>query len=292
MGVTNLRFDKRIDIHFIDEMGDDKFVIICPEKGRKPTIEIVGQYTLGDCVESMNINIKNFYLDAIGKAFPKIRVAAGYGAQKKEFECSVFSIYQESPGPEGSTVIQCTPVNQETWNKATVNAHIDAGGSLKDAITAISDAFDGFSAPLIDDSVADLKSETQLDFNGLAREELRKVEKAFPDVMVSVVGSQIVCWDRKKPKPKENRKIDFMSAPPQITGGGDNASLAVITAPWDPDLKCGELVEFPARYYGGRSGNVTKEAETMTIVSYSVQFQFSTTGNANKMVVTGTVVNN
>lgn len=286
----NLRFDKKIDIHFLDDDGEDKAAIICPEKGRKPTIEIVGQYLAGDCVAHMNVTIKNFYLDAVGKAYPKIKISAGYGKKKKDFVCYIFSIFQESPGPEGSTVIQCTPKNLNNWLTATVNAHVDAGGSLKEAVSAISDAVEGFDDPLIDDGAADMKSETQLDFNGLAREELRKVQKAFPDAVISVNGNQIVCWSKNKPKSKTRRSIDFMSAPPQITGGGSNAVMAVITAPWDPDLKCGDLVEFPARFYAGRSGNVTKEAETMTMIPYSVQFQFSTTGNANKMVLTGTIV--
>lgn len=290
MGLKNLRYNKLIDVHFLDDNGKDMKAIICPENGQKPSIEIVGQYVTGDSIPRLSVTIKNFYLDAVGKEYPKIKISAGYGKQKKDFVCSIFSIYQESPGPEGSTIIQCAPGELNQWLKATVNAHVDAGGSLKDAVTAISDAVEGLDSPQIDDGVANMKSETQIDFNGVAHEELRKVRKAFPDAIISVTGNRIVCWSRKDPAPKTKRKVDFMSAPPQLTGGGKNATAAVITAPWDPDMRCGDLVEFPTKYYGGRSGNVTKESETMTIVAYSVQFQFSTTGNANKMVVSGTVV--
>lgn len=286
MGVTF--FNKIINIDFLRD-GKPVVSIVCPKLGRKPSIEITGQYTAHSCLETMNIRVKNLYLETIGTDFPAVRVTAGYEGATTEFEGQIFSMYQESPGPESSTVIQVTYGDLDKFLNKTISGSVKAGGSLSDALALIQTAL-GTNESKIDPTAAKMKTETKLFLDGTAREALQNIKKAFPEACVSVSRNQIIAISLKEPPSgPAAADIPFMSAPVQLTGGKDNAVSAVVTAPWNPRIRCNEIVSFPAKYYGGKSGVKSADSRQKMVPS-SVQFQFSTTGTANKMVLTGPIL--
>lgn len=282
-------FNKIIHLEFLDDNGNVKTAIKCPKKGRKPSIEITGQFTETGCVPALNIRVKNLYIEEIGGDFPAVRVTAGYDDSTSTFDCSVFNMYQEAPGPESMVVIQAILGGHlDKFLNNTVSGLVQEGGSLEDAIKIVSDAFE-FDAPYIDKKASKLKTETQLCLDGTAREALRKIKEAFPSIVTTIASNKIKVYSLDDLPQEAVSRIDYMSAPVQLTGGKNNVTSAVVTGPWVPSLRCGEPVEFPTKFYAGRTG-VSSSSGMTVMTPNNIQFQFSTTGTANKMVVTGAVV--
>ena len=282
-------FNKIINLEFLDDKGNTVASIKCPKKGRKPSIEINGQFTNVDTLETMNIKVKNLVLDGVGSDFPTVRVTAGYDDSTTTFDCQVFSMYQDSPGPESVTTIQCVVGKLDSFLTKSVSGRVEEGGSLEDALKLVSNAL-GFDAPAIDPAAAKMKTETQLCFDGMAREALKKIKAAFPLAVISVSDNRLKVFSIDEPPTEAVNRIQYMSAPVQLSGGKDNPVDAVVTAPWVPSLRCGSVVEFPTKFYGGKGG-VSNIKEWLKMEPYSIQIQFMTSGTANKMVVRGTVKN-
>lgn len=281
-------FNKIIHLEFLDVNGNVVTAIKCPKRGRKPSIEITGQFVENGCTPAINIRVKNLYIEEIGDDFPAVRVTAGYDDSTSTFDCSVFNMYQEAPGPESVVVIQATLGGElDKFLNNTVSGLVQAGGSLEDAIKLVSDALD-FNAPSIDKKAAKLKTETQLCLDGTAREALKKIKAAFPSIVTTIADNKIKVYSLDDPSQNAVARIDYMSAPVQLTGGKGNVTFAVVTGPWVPSLRCGEPVEFPTKFYAGKTG-VSSSSAMSVMTPQSIQFQFSTTGTANKMVVEGTV---
>lgn len=282
-------YNKIIHLEFLDDKGNVVTAIKCPKKGRKPSIDITGQFTQSGCAPIINVRVKNLYIEEIGSNYPVVRVTAGYDNTTASFECSIFSMYQEAPGPESVVVIQANLGGHlDKFLNNTVSGLVQAGGSLEDAIKLVSDALE-FDAPSIDSKAAKLKTETQLCLDGTAREALKKIKAAFPSVVVTVADNKLNVYSLDELPQNAVSKINYMSAPVQLTGGKDNVTAAVVTAPWVPSIRCGEPVEFPTKFYAGKTG-VSNSFNTTVMIPSDIQFQFSTTGTANKMVLTGAVV--
>jgi len=282
-------FNKIINLEFLDNDGNVAAAIKCPKKGRKPSIEITGHLTGDSTLDTINITVKNMNLEIMGSDFPKVRVTAGYDDSTTTFDCDIFLTYQDSPGPESITTIQCTVGSLETCLKKTVSGLVQKDGSLQDAVKIVTDAL-GFDAPAIDPTAAKMKTETQLCLDGMAREALYKMKAAFPLAAFTLADNKIRVIALDVPQKAAIESIRYMSAPTQFTGGKNNPVQAVVTAPWIPVLRCHMPVEIPAKFYKGK-GSVSQITDTTIITPYSIQIHFATTGSANKMVVSGTVNN-
>ena len=280
-------FNKIINLEFLDDGKNVVAAIKCPKKGRKPSIEINAQFTAGDTMALMNIKVRNLDLAEIGSNFPAVRVTAGYDDSTVSFLCSIFSMYQESPGPESSTVIMAYIGKFEPYLLNTVSGLVQEGGSLEDAVKLVSDALD-FAAPVIDKKAAKLKTDTQLCLDGTAREALKKIKTAFPTVAITVADDRLKVFLIDEPPKNAVARIRYMSAPVQLTGGKDCAVGAVVTAPWVPSLRCSEPVEISTEFFNGKGG-VSKNGSQTIIIPDRIDVQFATTGTANKMVITAHV---
>lgn len=283
-------YNRIINLYFLDSNNVVAAMVKCGKTGRKPNIEITGQFTEEDVVPVFNITIKNFYLNRDVGKYQKLRVEAGYqGNLCNAFEGTIFYMYTETPGPDATTVIQCGAGNFNEWLTQTVNINLPAGYSLKSAITLIADKV-GCSAVYTDSTLQALTSKAPLQEQGFVRQALFKLKEIF-NIDVAISSNQIIVSKKAEESAPTTVpiSIDFMSAPMQIVGGAKAQSTVTITAPWNPKIKIGDLISFPTKYYTTTGYALTTSGNKGIAQVISLQFHFSTAGRVNQMVITAAI---
>lgn len=306
MAVSLERFNRIIDISFEANnngaMTPGEFVrptsIICSRRGRKPTIEINGTFTTKNYMPTFNLTVKNLYLDLQGKQYSKVKIRAGYEGQLVSIEGNILTMYQEQPGPEGRTVIQCMYGNVQQWLDTMVDLQFEKGATLPDILNTIKTKL-GTSSVKFGEKARGLKLKEPLQFTGTARQALDELKKRFEEErLVLFIRGTIICAiclikgdDKQKPDSIDTAKLQYMSAPPQEnTGDEAGAYYTTITAPWMPELAIGDILEIPARVYIRNFGTVGNAAKTQKIQVTALSFHFGTTGTTNSMTVQGFMV--
>ena len=301
MAVDLERFNRIIDISFLG--GSDNYdsrgfklnnvnSIICPRRGRKPTIEITGTFTTKNYMPTFNLTVKNLYLDLQGKQYSKVKIRAGYEGQLVPIEGNILTMYQEQPGPEGRTVIQCMYGNVQQWLDTMVDLQFDKGAKLTDVLEAVKTKL-GASEVKYGEKARTLTLKEPLQKNGTAREVLDVLKKRFEEERLALFirGTMICAICLTEDDSIGTAKLQYMSAPPQEnTGDEAGAYYTTITAPWMPELAIGDILEIPARVYIRNFGTVGGAAKTQIIQVTGLSFHFGTTGTTNSMTVQGFMV--
>ena len=306
MGIKNSNFNRIIDISLSGSsiryvgstLGKVSYTksIVCPRHGRKPEIEINGTFTTKDYLPAFNITIKNLYLDLQKEQYTKIKVSCGYAGNVIPIEGTILSMYQESPGPDGRTVIQCQAGNLTDWLEANVQLNYKAGTSLTEILGAIKSKL---KAPqvVIGNEARELKIKTGEKFmhDGSAREAMTKLEKVFEEERLAVfMREQTLCAICLTTGDKVGEEVlQYMSAPPQPNTGDERGTYyTTITAPWMPKLQIGDILTIPSRVYMSNYGMVglAGTGKTQKIQVTSISFHFGTTGSTNSMTVQGFMV--
>jgi len=291
MAVVINRFNRIINLK-IHTLSGVPVIIKCPLRGRKPSIEINGSFTTQSYIPAFNVTIKNLYLDMQGEQYTKLEVEAGYEGNTKVFEGNIISMYQESPGPEGKTVIQCVEGEAKSWLDVTVSLNYEGGTLLTDVLNAIQSKL-GITTLRLGKKAGDLQLKEPFMYDGTARGALVKLMKVFEEeklalgvVENSLRAACLTFGDFIEPK-----ILEYMSAPPQEnTGDEAGAYYTTITAPWMPELKIYDKLTIPSRVYIRNFGTVGGEAKTQNIQVTGLQFHFGTTGGTNSMTVQGFLV--
>lgn len=296
------RFNRIIDISFVEtatrydgsELRTQSHAssIICPRRGRKPTIEINGTYTTKNYMPTFNLTVKNLYLDLQGKQYSKVKIRAGYENQLITIEGNILTMYQEQPGPEGRTVIQCMYGNVQQWLDTMVDLQFDKGAALTDVLDAIKTKLNA-SDVKYGEKARTLSLKEPLQMNGSAREALDVLKKRFEEERLALFirGTVICAICLTAGDHIGTAKLQYMSAPPQEnTGDEAGAYYTTITAPWMPELSIGDVLEIPATVYIRNFGTVGGAAKTQKIQVTGLSFHFGTTGTTNSMTVQGFMV--
>lgn len=270
--------------------------ITCPVRGRKPYIEITGQYIASDVSQVFNVVIRNLYLDFTEHQYTELEVEAGYeGNVVIAFRGSILYALKESPGPESKTVIQCQLCDVTALQGKIVNIEIaDDNTTLKDVLTEFCRQT-GYPSPAVSDAAGALTSgEGGIMLYGRVTDVLSEIKKRYDrngDLRVLIDSISISAYLDGEDKPIKKDILTFLSAPPQLVGGGENAVVATIVAPWRPDLRPGDVITFDTDYYttvhilGYRQKTITMQIAT-------IQVHFSTCKGANQMTVIGNVIPN
>lgn len=285
------QYNRILDLTLIADNGQ-KLVIQCPRRGRKPSIEINGSYAGDQNLKPFNITVKNLYIDLLTSSYAKIEITAGYENNTIHLEGTIVSIYQESPGPEGRTVIQCLYGTFQNWLDASVQMTYEAGTSLEVILNEIKGKMGAYSVKL-GESAKNLKIKTPFNHDGAARQALVKLEtEYFADEKLHLfLRNDMLCGIcyTKTNDYIGRHKLEYMSAPPQSNAGGeDGSAYTTVTAPWIPQLNVGDLLEIPQKAYMrfyqtvGSGGKNTQFIQVTTL-----SFHFGTTGGVNSMTVQG-----
>lgn len=299
MGLNLKYFNRIIDVYFLDDKGAIQKQILCPRKGIKPKIELVGKLLpslSGGELPSFNLTITNLYLDFIDRnsnkaLYPKIKITAGYANSAIQIVGTVVSMFQEEPGPDGKTVIICQNGNLNNWLDSYVDIDLEQGSSFSDVITSVSKGLGFTGTPIIPAAIKNVSLPGKFACNGTASYVLEQFFKLFPEKQLRVTEENnllyIYCVGDEVAGTK-TVDIEYLSSPPQKNVGGANgAYYTTFSAPWNPDVKPGVKVTFPAwaytKYFKAVNTNNGKNA----IIVQSVDIHFSTVDKINQMQVQG-----
>ena len=283
--------------------ADGTFVIKTPEAGRKPEVSVHGLLMSSDYAKDFEIRVTNLYSEVDLSLFNRISVTAGYyGRTSMSLDGSISVLYTEQPGPDRVTVIKCFIGNAEQIINATCNIELPAGSTLKVILDEITNSMNRavvpestnaiktiWREPQIDPALAGLVCNSKLSHNGTVKDLMPLLKQIFPGVYIVFENNQLVAYDPEIPYGSGKLvPVTNIQSPPSYTAGH-----VIVTAPWEPSLKPGDVMSLPAsiRTMGVREASATMRAARKGLKKLwrviSVQFDFSTTGNQNKMIVTG-----
>lgn len=296
MAINLERFNRIIDLTFTPKIGGKTIVrrsIICPRHGIKPNIEINGTYGEAQSLQVFNITVKNLYLDLRAEQYSRVKVRAGYANNYITIEAEIFDMFQESPGPEGTTVIQCKLGDiTSNWLDSTVQLSYKAGTRLSEILSAIktklnaSDVTMGLVAKT-------LWLEAPFYFDGSARVALAKLEEIFSknNLQVFMRGSKLCAVCLQQGDYIVKHVLQYLSAPPQQNPGDKEGSWhTMITAPWMPEVQPGDLLIIPSQVYIRNLNLVGGAKATQVMQVTQMSFHFGTKGGANQMTCEGFIV--
>ena len=287
MGVTY--WNKVIDLEFLDANKLPVSAIKCPRFGRKPSIEVTGELFPTLAGNGFNVAVKNLYLDNIMRGAQKIRMTAGYaGSEKLSLEGDICYIHQESPAPEGKTIIQCMPVSIASWVTKAITLNFDKGYTLESALSRISKEL-GFKKPIISPNAMQLTSNEALQFQGTCQNALERLKQSFSNVQLANMGDVIQAYIIGDTDGMIIHDIPFLSAPPEIKAGtGSSISGATVTALWNPSLKPGDIIRFNTNFYQSALYLKSLAQEKTTLQISQLSFHFATIGSINQMTIAAT----
>lgn len=271
-------FNKLINLTFQTANGQ-AFFINTPVRGIKPQIEISGNLTMEGFTHNFEVRITNFYSDSIDD-ITAIQVSAGYeGKMSAGIWGEVQNVYTETPGPDKVTVLSCVAANYDAWINKTIDLKLKAGFTLQQAITNVSSAL-GFDPAIIDASIASKTCAAPLNHNGRCSEAITKIKNAFPGVTIITDGKKLRAFPTEsKQSSVVVHELGLLCQAPQYSGG-----TVSLVAPWEPMIKPGDYVHFPANFKKASLGAIVSD----TAVVQTIQFHFATNSNENEMIITGT----
>lgn len=276
-------------INFFMYSAKDIVVVRCPERGRKPNITINGSFTTENYLPAFNITVKNMYLELKGKQFNKILVKAGYENNIVTLEGTIISLYQETPGPEGSTVIQCVQGSMQEWMDSTISMNYGAGTMLSTIMTNMSLKLKTYGARLGQTAMTLMLNEP-FEYDGTVRGAIDKLRQVFNDQNLCIVirNNVLTAVCLSKGDSIQRHKLEYLSAPPQSNAGDSSGTYyTTVTAPWEPKLQIGDALEIPTNTYIKNFSIVNSLKKTQTIQVTAISFSFSTVGSENQMIVQG-----
>ena len=284
------RFNRIIDLTFFTNTGQVRRVI-CPRRGRKPSIEINGTYTDRSTLTTLNIAVKNLYLDLTDTTYTKLRIDAGYEGNTVPIEGTIQTIYQESPGPDGTTVIQLQLAKLGDWLDEYIDLNYEAGTPLVTVLNSIKTKLKISQLKTGVEAVT-LKLENPFLHHGAAREAITKLESIFEDKELSIfVRSNRLCAVCGNKDIAKVHVLQYMSAPAQPNTGGEKGTYyTTITAPWMPELDLFDELIIPTRTYVKDFKLVAGVIKKQKIRVSKLSFHFSTTGSANQMTIQGSII--
>ena len=285
------QFNRIIELTIIGENGR-QYIIECPRKGRKPNIEINVSYAANNSLYAFNVTVKNLYLDFVNEQYATIKLKVGYEENLVEMEGTILSIYQESPGPEGRTVIQCQEGKMQQWLDAAVQLYFEPGTNIKDILEQIKSKI-GAHQVTVGNKASTLSLKTPYEHDGSAREALTKLQDFFKeDKLYVFLRNDTLCAICIGEKDYiASHKLEYTSAPIQPNAGSESGDTGytTVTAPWIPQLRIGDKLEIPAKVYMRYLTTVNKNAGgTIFIQVFKISVHFGTTGGVNQMTVQGT----
>lgn len=291
-----VKFNRIINLYFLNAKGIVTKKIITPVHGRKPSITLSGQYAGGSFIPAFNITIKNLYLDLSGNTeYKKLKVEAGYQNNLISFTGNVVSIGIEQPGPEGSTVIQCQQGTTEDYLSKTINTEYKQGTNLLIIMADLTKKLGLYRTIFQNPEIQTWTLPEAISINGTVNEAIQKIKNIFSqkNLAVTVRNEELLVYQIGTTKTPSGviKEVKFLQSPPQQNvGSADGANYTEFMAPWLPGLTPGDYVRFPVWAYIKYFNSVNSLTNTNIMNVTKLVFNFSTTGGNNQMTVGGTRV--
>jgi hypothetical protein len=300
MAVNLERFNRIIDLSFItagnkyDSRGfllnAGQKSIVCPRYGIKPNIEINGTYGESQTLYALHVSVKNLYLDLRTEQYSKLKIRAGYANNLITIESEIFKMYQESPGPEGTTIIECKLGSiTQNWLDSMVQLNFKPGAKLSDILRALGTKLKASDVNMGKQAKSKTLQEMFL-YDGSARGAMAKLEEVFQKDKLKVFmrGSRLCAICLETGDFIEQHVLQYMSAPPQHNPGDKDGNWTTqITAPWMPEVQPGDQIIIPSQVYQYNFELVGGAKKTQKMIVTQMSFHFGTRGSVNQMTCQG-----
>jgi hypothetical protein len=267
--------------------------IICPRFGIKPDIQINGTLGADGNLWALHIMIKNFYYDLRTEQYSKVKIRVGYANKPITLEANILNMYQQTPGPEGTTVVECLYGNvAQKWLDTMVDLNYPKDTSLTDIIKAIKTKLNATNIHMGVKAGA-LKLDSPLQFEGSARNALTELEKRFQDkhLQTFMRGDVLCAICLTEGDCVSQHVLQYLSAPPQQNPGDSQGTWTTqITAPWMPEVMPGDEIIIPLQTYIRNGQLVGFGSKMQRLHVTKMSFHFGTKGSINQMTCDGYIV--
>ena len=305
-------FDRYIDVTLRKENGDETKIKTFAY-GVKQEISVSGTFLPGTFSTNIELRIVNLYSDDFTN-YKELEIEAGYlrtaGIWTPTKNAGVISgkimnAFRESPGPDGVTVFQVLVGNYEAVN-SNFALDIEEGEKLSAVLKKIESGYNAI------DPLSQIKINTTPGFdkvifpsvikgeNGNVKTHIERVQEIMRSTgpvggkgkdcfLVTTEGEVFNCFFGNKEQDGVSdsavvKRVENVSSPPRVDGGKFS-----FVAPWDPSLRCGDLIEinpaFARQSFGGAVANPFANGKSIIKNILMLSFDFSTTQETNKMTV-------
>lgn len=258
-------FDRFVDITLIPESGAAEY-IKTPRTGMKPDIDISGSLSPAGIIPTLDIRIKNFYPARPLSEYKKLIVKAGYKqGLSSSFEGSIYTAYQESPGPDSTIYLQLITANVKDWFNVTINKYFPVGMPLQ---SVFADICKDLNVTLsFTSAISGMKCEAPIYETDLAMNAIQRICMTY-GLIPRVDGDMLSIYPRFGHTDKIY-DIEYVSSPPQKVDGGWTFS-----APWIPALRQGDVIRVNPKYFQVKYGQKEiTSLETQRVLSLNFHFQ-------------------
>jgi len=284
----NQLFDKVIDIKFYTSQLDLNPVdsITAPDTGLKPNITLSATFHPSDVVGNLEIRIVNYYPSVPLSLYKWMTVTAGYSHSQDKATISgqVKVAYLESPSPDGVTFISMIVGNLLDLQNRDYDQQFPAGAGLStdNVINSVVSALSSTGNPW---TLVNNGFDTQpLDnagfhYTGKVIGALNSIKDRWK-IAYLVEGSTLIFFQPNQGRTNEDIiYINYLSGPPQATASG-----ITFTAPWNPKLRPGMIVQIDPVYFRQSFGGAQVTLNSK-LITQTVSLQYNTVTNQNTMTV-------
>lgn len=261
--------DRFIDLDFYGDNAHPVLSIITPRTGLKPTISLDVNLIPGESCYKCVIRIVNFNTTLNLRTLTYVRVTAGYLHDYSSITlfCPIFSAYQESPNPDGVTVINCLCVGQLSgfleprlipvriydspisWRRLITAVFEKTGATGIDDIdyTMPAEILDySFKSTMLSNCYAD-SGYALITWLGRELREFGKKQNPPHNIVTQVYNKHVSIIDTTMcGAPSDNELIIDLS---MVSSASFTGAKLDVVAPWNPDLVPGTVFRMPASYY-------------------------------------------
>ncbi len=282
----NQLFDKQIEIELYDTPGGtgtptDKIVI--PPTGVKPNIGLQANFIPSMVVGNVNVRITNFYPSKALSEYKWMKITAGYrdSQDKASMAGQVKVAYQESPSPDGVTLISLLTANISDCFNAMVSFTTKKGRNMSDALNEVLAQLSNQSGTkwTLSDSTTPYVLTAPYSFCGTAKDCLQDMKTRW-SFEYMFEGTELVIYEKNQGRINQTPlEINYLSSPPQAAASG-----ITFTAPWIPKLRPGMRVKIDPKYFRQSFGASQVSLKPIQICQ-TIQLEFNTVSAQNSMTV-------
>ena len=288
----NQLFDKYIDILFYDQMPSQNGAlptpidgISTPELGIKQAINLSATFLPSDVMSSVEVRITNYYPSVPLSTYKWMTVQAGYKHSDDSafIEGQVMVAYQESPSPDGVTLVSLLIGHVEDVLNREIDIFIpETSGTNEVVFNSVVGALSatGNNWALKNSSTSQPVG-ASYQFHGKVIDCLNDMKNRWKFAFL-IEGLNLIVYDPKTGRTGEDVIIvNYLSSPPQAAASG-----ITFVAPWLPKLRPGMVVQINPVFFKQTFGaaNVTYQKDGL-MITQTVSLQYNTVTQQNQMTV-------
>jgi hypothetical protein len=281
-------FNKVINIDFKDENKNVIDKIVMEKDGQlmtgvPPNITISGKFLTATVVGELSLIIVNFYPNRPLNSYKYITITAGYYGSDlyATIDGIVTMGYQESPSPDGVTVISFLTSNLDTFLNTQLDHYFNEGESVRSVFQYITDQLEANSGGNkwnLNYNITRTPMMTGLSLSGTVKDAMILLKRRF-NILYDISGFNLSVYDMKSGKADNKVEIKYVSSPPIVTAAG-----VTFTAPWLPNLRPGMKIFIDPKYFRQSFGASLIDTNKDLMV-LNVTFAFNTITSQNNMIV-------